>query len=348
MLRLFVLMLLFAAGLPVAPPAQAQSLPGGSWRQSCSNGYIRGDRLYASCQQPGGGNRQTSAALTNCAEFGNRNGALFCERSGNWGGWGGSGGSGGGLPGGSWRQSCRDGYVRNDRLYARCEQPAGGFNSTSAALSNCRSFGNRNGFLFCESSGGGSGGGWSMPGGSWRQSCRDGDMRGYTLYARCQMSNGGYRTTSADTRNCRSFGNRNGTLFCETGTGGGWGGYLPEGSWRSSCRNGRVDGYILRAECRRNSGSYRSTSADTRSCRAFGNRDGYLSCESNGGGGSGNLRGWSGSFLQSCRNIRVSDEGRLRAECRNSSGGYTYSELRRKYCEIRRAGNNNGRLFCEN
>ena len=124
------------------------------------------------------------------------------------------------LPGGSWRSSCQDGLVRGNRLEAQCRNTNGSWNWTSVSMNGCRSFGNNNGRLFCESSGGWhpGGGGWHghLPGGSWQASCTNGYMRGTVLTASCSYGRG-YNTTSIDTRSCprRQFGNNNGYLFCE-------------------------------------------------------------------------------------------------------------------------------------
>jgi hypothetical protein len=122
------------------------------------------------------------------------------------------------LPGGSWQQSCQDGIVRGNRLEAQC-QGNGGWRWSSVSLAGCRSFGNNNGQLFCESRGGWHpGGGWAghVPGGSYLASCQGAYMRGTVLTASCSYGRG-YNTSSIDTRSCpsRQFGNANGNLFCE-------------------------------------------------------------------------------------------------------------------------------------
>ena len=55
-----------------------------------------------------------------------------------------------------------------------------------------------------------------LPDGSWRQSCERGYVSGGKLYARCRHEGGYYQDTSVQTASCRAFGNRNGTLFCES------------------------------------------------------------------------------------------------------------------------------------
>ena len=143
----FLTALLAVAGF--TQPANAQMyLPGGSWRASCQDGLVRGNRLEAQCQAGNGSWRWTSVAMNGCRSFGNNNGQLFCESNGRPSvhpGWG------GGLPGGSWRASCQGGYVRGDVLYASCSYGRG-YNQTSILIRSCprRQFGNNNGNLFCE------------------------------------------------------------------------------------------------------------------------------------------------------------------------------------------------------
>lgn len=65
------------------------------------------------------------------------------------------------------------------------------------------------------------------------------------------------------------------------GNGGGDGGYnLPGGSWAQSCRNGRMRGSTLSAECNDGRGGWHYTEADTRACKVgrYGNNFGNLTC----------------------------------------------------------------------
>jgi hypothetical protein len=54
---------------------------------------------------------------------------------------------------------------------------------------------------------------------------------------------------------------------------------LPDGSWQQTCRDGRVAGDLLMAQCKMANGSYRAATVRLSSCQAFGNRDGNLFCE---------------------------------------------------------------------
>lgn len=124
-------------------------------------------------------------------------------------------------------------------------------------------------------------------------------------------------------------------------------GPLPGGSWQQSCRDGQVRNGYLRAQCLTSSNTYRPAAARIGTCRAFGNRNGSLFCETDGSGGWGGNYRWSGSYERSCRDSSTSGKGKLTATCQNANGGWQRSSLRSRQCPSYRAGNRNGRLFCE-
>lgn len=190
----------------------------------------------------------------------------------------------------------------------------------------------------------------NLPGGSWRDSCRNGVVYRGTLSAECRRTNGKYRNTSARIDDCARFGNRDGQLFCEAAAGGSeW-----HGSYRKTCINERVDkkGH-LKADCLTTSGRYRKSEIKPGNCpdRRAGNNDGRLVCEESGFGGSGGSGGsnihWRGSFEGSCRDISTDSAGNLRASCQNTSGRWERAYLAAYSCPSHRAGNHNGRLVCE-
>ena len=66
---------------------------------------------------------------------------------------------------------------------------------------------------------------------------------------------------------------------------------LPGGSWQQSCRDARMDGDVLRAECRTVDGRWNRTGIDLDRCGRGGtvaNRNGDLVCESMGNVGNQN------------------------------------------------------------
>lgn len=206
------------------------------------------------------------------------------------------GGGGGGLPGGSWQESCRYPQVRGSTFSAECRNTSDRWVGSSINIRSCRSVANSDGRLVCESAGGGwyPGGGWNLPGGSYRQSCRYPTMRGTFLSAQCPDTSNRWLNATVDVRSCRSgrFENGNGRLYCEGGfggggpgwgggNGGGWSGGYPGGSWRETCNGGDLRGDQLSAQCRSGDGSWRGSSISLRGCRSnrVANREGQLVCE---------------------------------------------------------------------
>jgi len=214
-------------------------------------------------------------------------------------GWGASRG----LPGGSWRESCRFPNLRGNMLVAQCRTSYDRWVEARIDPNACRGgrLANDEGRLVCERSGGGwgNGGSWEIPGGSWRQSCRYPVMRGRFLSAQCRNSRGDWNNVTTDIRACRSgrLANIEGNLNCEGGGGygGGYGdgyhgdhggGYgsgdaaYPGGSWRETCRGAGMRGDVLTAQCKNRNGYWNNSSLDVRSCRSnrAENQDGQLVC----------------------------------------------------------------------
>lgn len=127
----------------------------------------------------------------------------------------------------------------------------------------------------------------------------------------------------------------------------GWGGgRLPDGSYRQTCRYERIDGYHLKAECRRDDGTWRASWLDLRSCeRDISNRNGYLRCgEWEQRPGQPAYQIPEGSYRKSCTRIRVRNR-QLIAQCRTGAGGWQQVSVPVGRC--RRFANDGGRLVCE-
>jgi len=115
---------------------------------------------------------------------------------------------------------------------------------------------------------------------------------------------------------------------------------LPPGPYRQSCTSLRLDGWLLKAVCRRTDGSWRNAALDLRGCdRSVVNDDGRLRC---GQGGSSNIP--RGSYARSCTGINVRN-GMLRCDCRTVDGRWRRNQVRVDSC--RRFANVNGQLACE-
>jgi hypothetical protein len=124
--------------------------------------------------------------------------------------------------------------------------------------------------------------GWA-PRGSYQQSCRNIDIDDGTLTAECQDRRGRWRYTELDDfRRCPGdITNADGMLRCVDGDRRGDDDTqdLPRGSWRASCRNYRLYGSVLYAECRTRYGRFSQSSIDVRQCRReISNVDGRLVC----------------------------------------------------------------------
>ena len=184
-------------------------------------------------------------------------------------------------PSGSYTASCVSIQMHGPYLYAKCQAIDGSWHESQLDTDQCPGgpVANNNATLVCGP--GGYGISNSMPRGTWRASCRDARKDSGTLYARCDTGSGSWRDTSLDLDDCpsRIIDNSRGNLVCRSG--GAYGFTLPQGSWRTTCRNGSMDGPVVFAECNNGSGSWQSTSFDLRNCpsRALGNRRGNLVCE---------------------------------------------------------------------
>jgi len=244
-------------------------------------------------------------------------------------------------PDGSYQQTCRnidtDKNNGKRRVTAECQDRRGNWQRSRLNYEQCinQRVANDDGTLVCESDGG------RLPNGSWSQSCRNGATRNGWLYADCQRTNGGWRSSSIDPRQCGKGGvsNDNGNLVCEGG-----GGNLPSGSWQQTCRNSNMKGGTLYAQCQRMNGGWRDSSIDPRQCgnRGVSNDNGNLVCE---GGGGGNLPG--GSWQQTCRNSNMKG-GTLYAQCQRMNGSWRDSSIDARQCGGNGGvANNDGNLVCE-
>ena len=114
-----------------------------------------------------------------------------------------------------------------------------------------------------------------VPYGSYQRTCRDIRINGDRLSARCRRVDGGWNNTSLDFRNCPGeVINDNGNLRCGgygdnrgydnrgyySGGYGRWGGGVPPGDYRRTCRNAYMQGDNLSATCQRFDGGWNNTS----------------------------------------------------------------------------------------
>ena len=101
------------AGTMCTQPAHAQSVPQGSYLDSCTHVGMDRDRLVADCRRADGGWHRTGLDINRCVgDIGNLNGQLTCNR-----------GPGGGY-GASRQENWREGYGSSRRDEWRDEQRA--------------------------------------------------------------------------------------------------------------------------------------------------------------------------------------------------------------------------------
>ncbi len=199
---------------------ERDSLPRGSYRETCRNIRMRGDTLTARCQTSGGRWLKTSLddVQTCVGEIVNDEGNLECSRN-PW------------QVSGTFVQTCAPIYIRGDDLRARCQRRDGRWVWTSlAGYQGCGGgIVNIDGQLRC-------GGGdrddrdrygdrdrdrdWNrdrgLPRGTYAQTCRNIEVQGDRLHAECQSSDGRWHGTDLDqVYGCRGdITNIEGRLVC--------------------------------------------------------------------------------------------------------------------------------------
>lgn len=255
-------------------PANAADQPPGSYLATCRNVKMRGDSLYARCQNTSGGwNSSSLADVYRCTgDIANVNGSLTCDQSK-------------GLPAGDYAASCRDMRMRFGWLYAHCQTTDGNWVDTSLPAGRCNGgISNINGQLTCTNISaqdwdrGGNIGRLYGPRGSYRETCRDIQVSRNRLRARCQTASGNWVNTALDNYgSCAGdIVNDNGQLGCTRSSGRG----VPRGDYGQTCRNIYVRGDTLRAQCQtRDSQWVWSQLNDWDSCRSgIVNDNGQLVC----------------------------------------------------------------------
>jgi hypothetical protein len=246
-----------------------------------------------------------------------------------------------GPPGTYW-ETCRNVRMSGDTLYARCRNRDNRWENTSLDdVYRCvGDIANVDGRLECAK-------GHGQPAGDYGQTCRDIRMRFNTLYARCQTREGYWVETALEgySRCNGPIANVDGQLRCEMrgdwDRNRYWRG-APEGTYRETCRDIRVEGPRLRARCESAGGYWRDTSLDdfNRCVGGIINYDGRLVCTRAGGRVVPR-----GNYTESCSRIHV-DGDTLRAMCQTNNGSWTWSQL--NDWDDCRGGiwNENGQLRC--
>ena len=172
------------------------------------------------------------------------------------------------IPDGSYKRSCKDYVLDGPVLAAKCRDRYGDWKSSRIIYGLCYGdIHNVNGELRCDANQ------YSkLPGGSYKKNCKNSVTKGSFLYADCKKTNGDWRGSSINYKECdNDIWNDNGRLRCKY--------ELPGGSYKLSCRDIRVDGKYLKAECKKTNGLWRYTDIKYSNCDdGIINDNGRLKC----------------------------------------------------------------------
>lgn len=122
----------------------------------------------------------------------------------------------------------------------------------------------------------------------------------------------------------------------------------PYGSYLATCRNARISGGGLHAECQDRWGSWRPATMTLTWCDKGAdivNDNGSLSCKKPLAA-SGEQAPPRGSYMMSCKDVRVW-AGWLKASCRDRNGRWVDATTALSWCSAGRdIANDDGRLSC--
>jgi hypothetical protein len=200
------------------------------------------------------------------------------------------------------------------------------------------------------------------PDGTYRKTCKNLYVEGDTLYGECQNKAGKWKKTwISGYRYCDGdIVNRNGVMDCNGGrlpeysddpAAPQGNGDMPSGGWVNSCRDAVLDGYVLRATCKDNAGTWRPTWIDTRQCRTgnFEVDDGFFVCVAPPPPPQAlpmkdMLPG--GTWTENCRSGAVKNY-QMRAECHSGGNQWLITDLDLRKCKTENVSAPGGRLRCD-
>jgi hypothetical protein len=191
----------------------------------------------------------------------------------------------------------------------------------------------------------------NYPPGTYQQSCKNINMRGDDLRARCRDNRGHYHDTALDgaDRCWGDISNNDGNLVCNRN------GTLPAGSYTQTCRDVRTRYNVLHARCQTRDGQWVDTALESfaRCGGEITNENGHLRCGGYRGGDRDRDRdgdrdrghGPRGSYSETCRNIEARGDS-LRALCQTMSGRWNETSLNDVDRCVGDIVNDDGRLEC--
>lgn len=241
------------AGVALSLPAHAadDTLPGGDWSRFCTEARMSGSDLQATCRRPDGSLVRVEANVQGCGgavAYDPAQAKFYC----------------------GYRDS--QGYRPGDAGY---RDNQGNYRPGEVGYPNGQPY--RAGDPAYRGSE------W-FPAGQWRERCNDAQMDGDMLKANCLRSDGAYRYTEYNARECQGrpivYSIRDGQFSCGGYSQVNGSGHFPSGAWGESCNNASMRNSVLRAQCQTNSGQMMSTQVDTNKCpRGVWNNNGQLTCQ---------------------------------------------------------------------
>lgn len=358
----------FVLALLLAPALQAQEVPEGSYLASCQNAKIRGGRDLAAVCSTRGGDAVVSLLedFASCTgDIGNKDGQLVCARGSSLYGFGskvvatpprepGRGAAVQSAPAGAYLSSCREARVAGGALKAMCQDRYGRWAEKTLALESCAPGSDiqfDDDVLSCRRPRTDTTTA-VLPRGPYLETCRDISINSGLLQATCRTVSGGWQVSSYYAPFCEGRGvvNDDGRLACAPRAPRSADEVPPPGSYLSSCQEVTFSTGAIRARCRDRDGTLRtSTPLFVSSCPRGGdiyNDNGTLRC-----GMWGNTPSWGerpprGSYMATCRDIRVT-AGWLKATCQDRNGRWREATTAVSWCSGNRdIANIDGQLTC--
>lgn len=256
----FLALLLIALSFQLSEAQAKDPIPPGSYQRTCRDIIVLGNILQASCKDQDGDWNRSTLYYADCRNIVNDDGRLECN---DWK-------TTKNLPKGSYRRTCSSIDIDGNYLKAKCLDNNRNWRNTSIKYTACNgAIYNSNGKLACSDNI------TQLPPGNYRSTCKNFDVEGDWVTAWCKDYTGDWKKTSLNFSKCSgNVVNRDGKLRCSQRR------RLPEGSYQQSCRAIRIDGDMLKAECRMRNGSYRYTDIKYSYCdRGLVNDNGRLECD---------------------------------------------------------------------
>eukprot|EP00727_Mastigamoeba_balamuthi_P010050 m51a1_g5668 hypothetical protein (978) ;mRNA; f:919970-924001 len=200
-----------------------------------------------------------------------------------------------------------------------------------------------------------------IPPGPYRDSCGgcriEGDL---VICDECTDSRGGKKKAFISVSECESITNSDGFLVCDKAPNQPG---IPPGDYTDTCGGCRIDGNLLKCECKDSTGEFRDTQIVVSSCPsgAFANKEGALACgeakqqqsptraPKEDVARAQEPQDWTGlpegTYRQSCEACKASDPPKtLTCNCKDGDGSLHQTTVYTDRCH--HFDNHNGKLVC--